>query len=139
MRVTNVEAITNTARQGVFDLEVTVAGPRGRAQKLPFTYNPGDTSELTLAVGEWLTKHKIEPRLVAAPYVPPVPTIGSIKLEASRRIEELWPVWKQVNVMRAGDQEAINLMGAQIDAIRQKSRALETLLPPDYRDQKYWV
>lgn len=87
-------------------------------------------------------------------------TAKDVKLEAARRIEEIAPLWKQVNA--AGDAialikkredgntltdaenaklEAYLTIKAAVDAIREKSDAIEMMspIPGDFRDSKYWI
>lgn len=60
-----------------------------------------------------------------------------IKAEAARRIEEHYPVWKQLNIVRAGG-DALNVMSAFIDRVREVSDDLEASMPGDYADDKNW-
>ncbi len=140
MRVINVDNFVRTEVAGVFDCNVTFV-PRYGAQteKHPHTYNPGDPTRLTPLITKWLASHNVVPAKIAAAYVPPTPTAGMVKKEAQRRIELLWPMYKQLNTMRRGTPEEVNLMGAEIDVLRQKSRALEETLPPDYQHDKHWT
>lgn len=51
-------------------------------------------------------------------------TISSIREDAARRIEAAWPIWRQVNTMRAGGAELAQ-MAAEIDAIRDASNVAQ--------------
>lgn len=140
MRVFNVENITRTATNGAYDCTVTYQRSwLDKRETHPFTYNAGDMSELTVAIRDWLTARKVNLASVAASYVPALPTAAQIKREAARRIDMAWPTHTQLNVMRRGTQEDINNMGAEIDALRQKSRALEGNPVVDYQDDKHWI
>lgn len=88
-------------------------------------------------------------------YNPYTPTIEEIKAEAERRILELFPEWKQRNMIARGVElvrigesnwneqeqlEAANLQAAWdwIKAVRETSNELEVTLPIDYTDDKWW-
>lgn len=65
-----------------------------------------------------------------------LPPIRTINQEAARRIESIYPIWKQVNILREGDPAAISEMTAYIDAIRETSNRLK---PDDsYLDDHHW-
>lgn len=67
-------------------------------------------------------------------------TPSLVKQEAQRRIEEAYPLWRQVNIMRDGDTAQIEAMGKGIDAIRAASNKIEEMqpIPHDYQAAKYW-
>lgn len=71
---------------------------------------------------------------------PPMILAGTIKAEAQRRIEARYPMWRQMNILRAGAAEEIEAMGRFIDAIRGASDVLDAMptVPADYVDDKYW-
>ena len=77
---------------------------------------------------------------VIGPYVaPPVvpPTADDVRAEANRRIEAVYPLYKQLNIVRTGNG-ALATMSAFIDAIRVASNAMEASPPADYRDDSHW-
>ena len=51
-----------------------------------------------------------------------------VKTEASRRIEAVYPLWKQVNILRDGTADEIQAMRVAINAVRNKSDVLEALV-----------
>lgn len=51
-------------------------------------------------------------------------TIASIREEAARRIDQDWPMWRQLNTLR-GTPAEIDAMGAGIDAIRAASNVAQ--------------
>ena len=67
-------------------------------------------------------------------------TTSMVKAEANRRIEAVYPLWRQANVLREGG-EAVAAMGTAIDAIRAASDAIEALnpIPADYAADHYWT
>lgn len=67
---------------------------------------------------------------------PPKPiTSRQVKAEAERRILSQFPLWKQMNMIRAGED-----LGG-IDFIRQASNRIEAMepIPQDFTDDKYWL
>lgn len=60
-----------------------------------------------------------------------------VKAEAQRRIEERYPLWKQMNALAAGGDP---IMDAYILQIRASSNALESMtpIPADYVKDHYW-
>ncbi|WP_173087386.1 hypothetical protein [Devosia sp. 1635] len=64
-------------------------------------------------------------------------TPAHVKAEAARRIEERYPLWKQLNILREGGDES---MVAFIDGIRDRSNRLEAKvpIPPDYQSDHHW-
>lgn len=66
-------------------------------------------------------------------------TADHVRAEAQRRIEAQWPLWRQMNTLRA-DTASIEAMGAEIDAIRAASNALEASspIPADFTSDKHW-
>jgi hypothetical protein len=67
-------------------------------------------------------------------------TADMVKAEANRRIEAVYPLWKQANVLRQGGP-AVETMGAFIDAVRAASDALEAqvIIPADFAADHYWT
>jgi len=63
-----------------------------------------------------------------------------VKAEAAKRIESQFPLWKQLNVVRAGGAELV-AMSAVIDGIRAASDALEVMspIPSDYTSNNWWT
>lgn len=50
---------------------------------------------------------------------------SAVKMEARRRIEAVYPLWKQVNILRDGTADEIQAMRVAINAVRNKSDAIE--------------
>lgn len=90
------------------------------------------------------------------PYQPPATTVSQVKAEAGRRIEAVFPVYKQMNTQAratellligesnwtaAEQAEADYLQVARdwIKDIRDDSAVLESSLPADYQDNKHWT
>jgi hypothetical protein len=79
---------------------------------------------------------------VAVSWTPPViVTADMVKIEARRRIEARYPLWKQVNIRASSDAREVGAMTAYIDAVRARSNEIEAMtpLPEDYRDEKWWT
>jgi hypothetical protein len=75
-------------------------------------------------------------RKVTRPPDPPAPVAAwEVKAEAERRILSRFPLWKQLNMIRAGEDLS------EIDAIRAASNRIERMdpIPLDFRDDKYWT
>lgn len=70
---------------------------------------------------------------------PAGPTSVHVKIEAGRRIEAQYPLWKQANVIREGGANLI-AMTAFIDDIRAKSDQLEAMspTPADFAADERW-
>jgi hypothetical protein len=68
------------------------------------------------------------------------PPADQVRAEAGRRITAQWPLWKQNNVLMAGDAAEIAAMRAAINAIREASNRLEAMdpVPDDFADDKHW-
>lgn len=66
--------------------------------------------------------------------------ISAIKVEARRRIEDAWPIWRQINLQAEGG-EAFTAMRAEIDAIRTRSNEIELMdpLPADVTADDLWM
>lgn len=66
--------------------------------------------------------------------------LQAIKAEARRRIEEAWPIWRQINLQAEGG-EAFIAMRAEIDAIRTRSDEIEQMdpLPDDVSADELWL
>lgn len=64
---------------------------------------------------------------------------ADVKTEAERRITVRYPLWKQLNIIRAGGDE-VTKMAAFIDGIRAASNLLERnkRIPVNYRDDEHW-
>lgn len=63
--------------------------------------------------------------------------VEHVKAEAARRIDTRYPLWRQLNIQRAGGSAA---MDAFIDGVRLASDALEAMspIPPDYQQDYHW-
>lgn len=63
----------------------------------------------------------------------------AVKGEAARRIEERYPLWKQLNITRSGGTD-LEAMTAFIDAVRAASNSLEAAkpIPHDFISPNYW-
>ncbi len=74
------------------------------------------------------------------PFSRPMILAGSIKAEAQRRIEARYPTWRQMNILRAGNEDEIEAMGRFIDAIRAASDVLDAMeaVPGNYADDHHW-
>lgn len=58
-----------------------------------------------------------------------------IKAEVARRIEERYPLWRQLNAVNdGGDPEMV----AWIKAMRERSNELEADPPLDYKSDGHW-
>jgi len=90
-------------------------------------------------VYDWRAVRVIDGAPVAYTPEPPAVTANQVRAEAARRIEAAWPLWRQMNTMRAGGDDYA-AMGAQIDVIRSASDALEIMdpIPQDYRSDDWW-
>lgn len=66
--------------------------------------------------------------------------VDAIKAEARRRIEADWPIWHQLNLQAEGG-DAFAAMRAEIDAIRERSDAIEQMdpLPDDVGADALWA
>jgi hypothetical protein len=66
-------------------------------------------------------------------------TTDMVRAEANRRIEAVYPLWKQSNLLRQGGQ-ALDDMGDFIDAVRARSNAIEALntIPADFAAEHHW-
>ena len=92
----------------------------------------------------------------AAPVLP-TPSSGNIKQEASQRIIEKYPDWKQRNMTTRGvelqelwrqngtwtsgetsENTALKTSWAWINSVRAASDTLESSLPKDYQDDSHW-
>lgn len=64
---------------------------------------------------------------------------ADLRVEAARRIEARYPIWRQLNVMREGG-EPLAAMTAFIDAVRAASDQLEVLepIPGDFASDHRW-
>lgn len=81
------------------------------------------------------------PAAVAHPIAPPpAPTAASVAVEAARRIEERYPLWRQLNLVRAGDGTDLEAMSSFIDAVRGRSNEIEAMtpIPADFADDQWW-
>lgn len=65
-------------------------------------------------------------------------TPDDVRGEAARRIEQRYPVHKQLNILRANSAGEQVAMGRWIDAIRAASNAMEPSPPDDYADDRHW-
>lgn len=79
----------------------------------------------------------------AAPVVEePQPTVDDVKTHAAMLINQVMPVWRQVNALR--NQHIAKLDGSEeferIDAIRAASNRLESMkkIPLNFRDDDFW-
>jgi hypothetical protein len=65
--------------------------------------------------------------------------VPAVKAEAARRIEERYPLWKQLNAIRSGGT-GLATMTAFIDAIRAASNSLEAMkpIPHDFAADHHW-
>lgn len=88
--------------------------------------------------GKRVKMTKAEARAFEASRAPQPPSVDQIKAECGRRIEALYPVWKQINMMR--DPNAFAFEFQWIDRMRGVSDALEGMdpRPVDYRDDRHW-
>jgi len=103
------------------------------------------------ATQDWITAFDAEGRQVLiradsehgiaanniAPHEQPTPTETDVKTEAERRILSIYPIWKQINILREGGPATVT-MGDAIDAIRITSDGLCVALPLDYADDVNW-
>lgn len=140
MRIISIGNVHKTATDGYYDMDVVFKEHALSVQprSLPFTYSMADTEPMSEAVRAYLRAKNINLARVALPYIPFTPTEAHIKAEAKRRIDAAYPAHAQLNLMRRGTPEEVSLMGAFIDGIRQKSRALVAVPPLDYTDDKHW-
>lgn len=139
MYVIKVSEISETAFAGVYDCNVSFRREMfGSVITVPFTYNRGDDSPLTLAITKWLEKRKVKIKDVAKKYVSPLPTKNDINAEAKRRIRAIYPEYKQMNVLMSGTDEEKQGMREFIEHIRKKSNLLVEKPVPDYTDDKHW-
>lgn len=68
---------------------------------------------------------------------PTLPFSAQVRDEASRRINSLYPTWKQLNILRTGKIDEVLTMGKYIDAVRTASNRMNPA-PHDYTDDKHW-
>lgn len=80
------------------------------------------------------------PAAVPRDPAPPAPSTAAVKAEAARRIEQRYPLWRQLNVMRAGGDELV-AMSSDIDALRARSDEMEAMvpIPADFADDRWWL
>jgi hypothetical protein len=64
-------------------------------------------------------------------------TPSHVKAEAQRRIEERYPLWRQMNILAEGGSPEMTLW---IAGVRTASNRIEAMtpIPADYEDPKYW-
>ncbi len=75
-------------------------------------------------------------KVVPRPPQPPAPVEPhQVKAEAERRIMADFPLWRQMNMIRAGEDLSA------IDAIREASNLIEAMepIPLDFKDDRYWL
>lgn len=104
-----------------------------------------------------MLSYVVEPTRVRAVRSNPPPTSTDVKLEAQRRIYELYPQWKQANMTaravellqkgqanwsaeEQAEAAALNASWAWLKQVRQKSNELELLdpIPAEYQHDSYW-
>jgi len=75
----------------------------------------------------------------AQPRAKSAPTVWAIKLEAQRRIEDRFPIWRQINLQRESPVEWVAAT-SYIDAVRSASNAIEAMspIPQDFASDVYW-
>lgn len=67
-------------------------------------------------------------------------TPDHVRAETERRILVIWPMHRQINALRLGDEDVTARMGVEIDAIREAGQALRSKrpIPSDFKADKYW-
>lgn len=94
---------------------------------------PDDAVEITTQ--QWLSFINNEGRRRwdgkrVVPYERPLDpvTVEQVKAEARRRIEFLYPLWRQINILSEGG-DTLATMRSEIDAIRLRSDGIEKMNP----------
>jgi hypothetical protein len=67
----------------------------------------------------------------------PAVTRAQVNTEAARRIETIFPMWRQINILRTGSAAEVEAMSRYIDAVRAASNDIDPV-STDYQDSRHW-